>query len=143
MSGSGILVDTDALIAVANTSLWDYVRRIKMTTTNVCKSELGRHAEGRDDYLREGAKAVLEEIDNDDGNIEVVPSVPRPHGKNAGETSIAQQMAQSPDEYDTVVMMDADGRDRIRRNSDVSVLPPTYLFYILYDNDVVSRTEFC
>jgi len=143
---SAVLVDTDALIAVANTSLWNDVRRIEMTTTNVCKKELERHAEGGDDYLRRGAEAVLNEIGSDDGNIEVVTSVPRPHGKDAGETSIAQEVAQNPDDYDTVAMMDGDGRDMIRRKSesdDVSVLPPTYLLYVLLDNDIVLRTEFC
>lgn len=110
-----VLVDTDALIAVANTSLWNDVRRVEIVTTNVCKKELERHAEGRDEYLREGAEAVLDEIE--DGNIEVVTSVPRPHGKDAGETSIAQEVAQN-DEYGTVAMMDAEGREMVRRRSD-------------------------
>ena len=138
-----VLVDTDALIAVANTSLWDDVRRVEMVTTNVCKKELERHAEARDDYLRKGAKAVLDEMEDEVGNIEVVTSVPRPHGKDAGETSIAQKVAQN-DEYDTVAMMDAEGREMVRRKSDdVSVYSPVYLLYILHDNDIVSREEFC
>jgi hypothetical protein len=32
-----VLVDTDALIAVANTSLWEDVKRVEMVTTNVSK----------------------------------------------------------------------------------------------------------
>jgi rRNA-processing protein FCF1 len=138
-----VLVDTDALIAVANTSLWDEVTRVEMVTTNVCKKELERHAEGRDDYLREGAEAVLDEIETDDSNIDVVTSVPRPHGKDAGEASIAREVAGS-DEFGTVAMMDADGREKVRRRADgVSVYSPAYLFYILLDNGIVSRTEFC
>ena len=138
-----VLVDTDALIAVAKTPLWDDLRKVEMATTNVCKKELERHAEGRDDYLREGAEAVLDEIETDDSNIDVVTSVPRPHGKDAGETSIAQEVAQN-DKFGTVAMMDAEGREKVRRKSDdVSVYSPAYLFYILLDNGIVSRTEFC
>jgi rRNA-processing protein FCF1 len=136
-----VLVDTDALIAVANTPLWEDVKRVEMVTTNVCKKELERHTEGRDEYLREGAEAVLDEME--DSNIEVVTSVPRPHGKDAGETSIAQEVAQN-DEYGTVAMMDAEGREMVRRRSDdVSVYSPVYLLYILLDNGIVSREEFC
>jgi rRNA-processing protein FCF1 len=138
-----VLVDTDALIAVANTSLWEDVKRVEMVTTNVCKKEIERHAEGRDEYLREGAEAVLDEMEDEDGNIEIVTSVPRPHGKDAGETSIAQEVAQN-DDYGTVAMMDAEGREMVRRKSDdVSVYSPVYLLYILLDNDLVSREEFC
>jgi len=38
-----ILVDTDALIAVANSSVWAQLTdHIGLTTTNVCKKELKR-----------------------------------------------------------------------------------------------------
>jgi len=41
-----ILVDTDALIAVGNSSLWDCItENIGLTTTNVCQQELKRHYE--------------------------------------------------------------------------------------------------
>jgi rRNA-processing protein FCF1 len=138
-----VLVDTDALIAVANTSLWNEVRKVEMVTTNVCKKELERHAEGREEYLREGSETILGEIENEDGNIEVITSVPRPHGKDAGETSIAQEVSQN-DDYDTVAMMDAEGREMVRRRSDdVSVYSPVYLLYILLDNNIISREGFC
>lgn len=44
--------------------------------------------------------------------------------------------------------MDAAGRRSIRRvvqdrDLDIRVLAPTFLFYILYDNDLISREEFC
>jgi len=41
-----ILVDTDTLIAVANSSLWTRITsHVGLTTTNVCKQELNRHVE--------------------------------------------------------------------------------------------------
>ena len=44
--------------------------------------------------------------------------------------------------------MYAHGRHSIRReiqsrDLDARVVPPVFLFYILYDNDLISRTEFC
>jgi hypothetical protein len=44
--------------------------------------------------------------------------------------------------------MDAHGRRRIRRviednDLNASVVPPTFLFYILYNNDIITRTDFC
>ncbi|WP_244605248.1 hypothetical protein [Halorussus halobius] len=39
-----IIADTDALIAVANTSLWPRITgHLRLTTTNVCYHELERH----------------------------------------------------------------------------------------------------
>ena len=39
-----VLVDTDALIAVTNTSLWTrIIQELQLTTTNVCHHELTRH----------------------------------------------------------------------------------------------------
>ncbi len=136
-----VFVDTDALIAVAGTSLWDEAKRVNMATTNVCRQEVRRHADSRDDYLRDAAELVLEELDSEDSNIEVITSVPRPHGKDAGEKSIAQEAG--GDGLDTVAMMDAEGRAMIRRKTeDVSVYSPAYLFYVLLDNDVIDRTRF-
>lgn len=75
-------------------------------------------------------------------------SVPRPHGADAGEQSLEQQLVQQPEGVDYVVLMDAHGRRSIRREihgRDLSarVVPPTFLFYLLYDNDLIDRTEFC
>ena len=41
-----VVVDTDALIAVANTRLWSRLpTTLNLTTTNVCYQELTRHNE--------------------------------------------------------------------------------------------------
>lgn len=41
-----LLIDTDALIAVTNSSLWPQVtEHVRLMTTNVCKQELERHVE--------------------------------------------------------------------------------------------------
>lgn len=153
-----LLVDTDALIAVANSPLWDEIsERVGLTTTNVCEQELKRHmetnsahaAEGSRPYrLHHGSRMVLESLDDEEQPLTRVVSVPRPHGADAGEESLRQEVVQNPDDVDRVVMMDAHGRRAIRQaiqdnGLDVSVVPPTYLFYIIYDNDLITKEMFC
>lgn len=153
-----ILVDTDALIAVANSSLWDRLtEHVGLTTTNVCQQELKRHKrdtyetapEGSRSYrLNQGSRAVLDALGDEKTPLTQVVSVPRPHGADAGEESLRQEVVQSPETIDYVVLMDSAGRRSIRRvvedrNLDIAVLAPTFLFYILYDNDLITRLEFC
>ncbi|MEF8802295.1 MAG: hypothetical protein V5A56_14905 [Halolamina sp.] len=153
-----ILVDTDALIAVANSALWDQLtEHVGLTTTNVCKQELERHVENtratapegsRPYRLNQGSRAALDALAHTETPLTWVTSVPRPHGANAGEESLRQEVLQNPDAVDYVVLMDAAGRRSIRRavedqDADIRVVPPTFLFYILYDNDLISRREFC
>ena len=153
-----ILVDTDALIAVANSALWDQLtEHVGLTTTNVCKQELERHVENtratapegsRPYRLNQGSRAALDALAHTETSLTWVTSVPRPHGANAGEESLRQEVLQNPDAVDYVVLMDAAGRRSIRRaveeqDADIRVVPPTFLFYILYDNDLISRREFC
>lgn len=153
-----ILVDTDALIAVANSPLWDdIIAHVGLSTTNVCQHELDRHREehrsrapegSRPYRLHHGSVRVLDALKDDDTPLTRIVSVPRPHGTDAGEQSLRQVVRQHPESVDLVILMDAHGRRSIRRdvrerNLDIRVVPPTYLFYILYDNDLISRTEFC
>lgn len=153
-----ILVDTDALIAVANSSVWDTLTdNVGLTTTNVCKQELEHHVENtratapegsRPYRLHQGSRAALDALADQETPLTQVTSVPRPHGADAGEKSLRQEVMQNPDAVDYVVSMDAAGRRSIRRavddqDADISVIPPTFLFYILYDNDLISRREFC
>lgn len=153
-----ILLDTDALIAVANSPLWDeIIAHIGLSTTNVCQHELKRHREehsprapegSRPYRLHHGSATVLDALEDDDIPLTRVVSVPRPHGTDAGEQSLRQEVRQTPESVDLVVLMDAHGRRSIRRDVrdrglDIRVVAPTYLFYILYDNDLISRTEFC
>ena len=75
-------------------------------------------------------------------------SVPRPHGADAGEESLRQEVLQNPAAVDYVISMDAAGRRSIRRavddqDEEIRVVAPPFLFYILYDNDLISRREFC
>ncbi|MFC6942861.1 hypothetical protein ACFQE8_23360 [Salinirubellus sp. GCM10025818] len=52
-----ILVDTDALIAVANSSLWNRLtEHVGLTTTNVCTQELERHVENTRETAPEGSR---------------------------------------------------------------------------------------
>jgi hypothetical protein len=153
-----ILVDTDALIAVANSSLWpEITEHIGLTTTNVCKQELEHHVENtretapegsRPYRLHHGSRAALDAIEDTETPLTLVTSVPRPHGADAGEESLRQEVGQNPAAVDYVIMMDAAGRRSIRRlvddqNEEIRVVAPPFLFYILYDNDLISRREFC
>jgi hypothetical protein len=153
-----ILVDTDALIAVANSSLWDLItKRIGLSTTNVCRQELRRHREQNRSHAPEGSRPyrlhhgsarVLDALEDPATPLTCIVSVPRPHGPDAGEQSLEQQLVQNPDAVDYVVLMDAHGRRSIRqqiqsRDLDARAVPPTFLFYILYDNELISRATFC
>ena len=153
-----ILVDTDALIAVANSSVWARLTdHIGLTTTNVCKKELKRHVENtwetapegsRPYRLRRGSRAALDALEDDETPLTQVTSVPRPHGADAGEESLRQEVLQNPEVVDYVILMDAAGRRSIRRavddqDEEIRVVGPPFLFYILSDNDLISRREFC
>jgi len=153
-----ILVDTDALIAVANSKLWDtLIDHVGLTTTNVCEHELKRHCretretapEGsREHRLHYGSKHALEALEDDQVPLTRITTVPRPHGSDAGEQSLRQEVVQKPESVESVIMMDADGRRSLRRTIqeneyDIRVLAPPFLFYILYDNDIISKAEFC
>jgi hypothetical protein len=153
-----LLVDTDALIAVANSSLWpQIIEHVGLTTTNVCKQELERHVENtretapegsRPYRLHYGSRAALDALEDDGTPLTQVTSVPRPHGADAGEESLRQEVIQNPETVDYIILMDAAGRRSIRRavddhDEDIRVVAPPFLFYILYDNDLISRREFC
>jgi hypothetical protein len=153
-----ILVDTDALIAVANSPLWTEITdQIGLTTTNVCKQELKRHVENtretapegsRPYRLHYGSRTALDALEDNETPLTQVTSVPRPHGADAGEESLRQEVLQNPGAVDYVILMDAAGRRSIRRavddqNEDIRVVTPPFLFYILYDNELISRREFC
>jgi hypothetical protein len=153
-----IPVDTDVLIAVANSSLWNRLtEHVGLTTTNVCKQELERHVENtretapegsRPYRLHYGSRAALDALEDGGTPLTQVTSVPRPHGADAGEESLRQEVLQHPEAVDYVVLMDAVGRRSIRRavddrDEDIRVVAPPFLFYILYDNDLISRREFC
>lgn len=153
-----ILVDTDALLSVANSSLWDRItEHIGLTTTNVCQQELKRHREqsrahapegSRPYRLHHGSTRVLTALEDPETPLTRVVSVPRPHGADAGEQALKQHLVQHPEAVDLVVLMDAHGRQSIRReiqdrDIEARVVPPTFLFYLLYDNDLLSRRAFC
>lgn len=153
-----ILVDTDALIAVANSSLWNQLtEHVGLTTTNVCKQELKRHIENtretepkgsRPYRLHFGSRTSLDALEDTETPLTQITSVPRPHGADAGEESLRQEVVQNPESVDYVILMDAAGRRSIRRvvddrDEEIRVVAPPFLFYILYDNDLISRREFC
>lgn len=150
-----VIVDTDALVAVANTELWDDVLdTLRLTTTNVCRQELRRHTrensrhapEGtRRHRLYHGSERALQAFDSDDDAFSVVTCVPRPHGKDAGEESIRRQVEQYPSRYTYAILMDAEGRAAIDRafGDDGVAVAPTFLLYLLYDEGVCTEAAFC
>ena len=155
-----VIVDTDALIAVANTDLWErIVETLQLTTTNVCYQELSRHVretaehapEGtRERRLHHGSKAALKPFDDDEtDSCTVVTCVPRPHGEDAGETSLQTEIAQQIDQYRFAILMDKHGRRSINRVFDEAetatgrAVAPTFLFYLLLEEDECTVEEFC
>jgi hypothetical protein len=152
-----ILADTSSLIAVANTTQWERLKdAIHLTTTNVCKHELQNHVssnkyppEGsREHYLKQGSQRVLEHLDVDSSPWSCVTVVPRPHGLDAGEKSLKQELSEHASSYQIVTILDSAARRSIRRlidaNAyDIDVVGPPYLLYILLDNDLISKPEFC
>lgn len=151
-----LLVDTSALVAVANTELWDLVAdSLTITTTNVCAHELRNHVEehayppegSRAWYLKRGSERTLACIDESTA-FSCVTVVPRPHGPDAGEESLKRELVDHPDAYQVVVLLDTAARRSIRRlvedrGYDVDVVGPPYLLYVLLDNGLVSKAEFC
>lgn len=143
-----VIVDTDALIAVANTTLWPRLtENLKLTTTNVCYHELKRHVretseyapEGtREQWIHTGSKTALESFDNPENeSFTVVTCVPRPHGEDAGEMSVTTEIEQDTDLYRFAIVMDKHGRRSINRVFDGAeettgkAVAPTFLLYLL------------
>lgn len=152
-----LLADTSSLIAVANTEKWELLKRsLHLTTTNVCKHELRNHVDSneypqegtREQYLKRGSQRVLEHLDDDSSPWSCVTVVPRPHGPDAGEESLEQELSEHPESYHVVTLLDSAARRSIRRlvedhGYDIAVVGPPYLLYVLLDNDLISKTSFC
>ena len=155
-----VIVDTDALIAVADTDLWErIVETLQITTTNVCYQELSRHVRENSEYAPEGtrerrlhhaSKTALKPF-NDDGNdsFTVVTCVPRPHGNDAGEKSLETDIEQHIDHYRFAILMDKHGRRSINRvfddvdTSTGRAVAPPFLLYLLLKKDACTVEEFC
>ena len=154
-----IIVDTDALIAVANTGLWSRITdNIQLTTTNVCQHELKRHVRGLSEYARDGtrerwvhdgSKRALEAFGDENKSFTTVSCVPRPHGEDAGEKSVKTEIEQNTERYRFAILMDAHGRRSINRVfSDAETttgraVAPTFLLYLLLDEGECTVAEFC
>jgi hypothetical protein len=153
-----VIVDSDALIAVANTDLWSgIVETLNLTTTNVCQQELQRHTREnsahapdgtRERWIHDGSKAALEPFTGESEAFTVVPCVPRPHGEDAGETSIQREVEQHPETYTYAILMDKHGRKAINRvfdaqNEDGKAVAPPFLLYLLLEHGACTEEEFC
>jgi len=152
-----LLVDTSSLIAIANTDQWDLLKdALHLTTTNVCKHELQHHVDSntypskgsRGAYLKQGSQRVLDHLDGESSPWSCVTVVPRPHGPDAGEQSLKQELSEHGDSYQVVSLLDSAARRSLRRlinnhEYDIDVVGPPYLLYVLLDNDLISKAEFC
>lgn len=154
-----IITDTDALIAVANTALWqDIVANLQLTTTNTCIQELHHHVRTtsayaepgtREHWVHAGSNAAIHPFE-DEGHdaFSIAPVVPRPHGEDAGEQSKQNEIGQHPDVYRLAILMDGDGRRAINaifreQEHEGKAVAPTYLLYLLLDADICTEREFC
>ncbi len=155
-----VIVDTDALIAVANTDLWTrIVETLQMTTTNVCQQELSRHVRENAEYasegtrerrLHDGSKTALKPFNDDENDsFTVVTCVPRPHGEDAGEKSLQIEIEQNIDQYHFAILMDKHGRRSINRVFDDTnttagrAVAPPFLLYLLLQEGECTVAEFC
>ncbi|WP_202935036.1 hypothetical protein [Halorussus amylolyticus] len=157
---SPVIVDTDALIAVANTSLWNRITdTLQLTTTNVCLHELKRHLREKSEHAREGtrerrihdgSKRAVGLFDTEENeSFSVVTCVPRPHGEDAGERSVKAEVEQHTAFYTFAILMDKHGRKSINRVFDEAegaagkAVAPTFLLYLLLDSEACTEREFC
>lgn len=153
-----VIVDSDALIAVANTDLWSrIVETLNLTTTNVCQQELQRHIREKSAYapdgtrerwIHDGSTAALEPFTGESEAFTVVPCVPRPHGEDAGEISIQREVEQHPETYTYAILMDKHGRKVINRvfdaqKEDGKAVAPPFLLYLLLEHGACTEEEFC
>lgn len=155
-----VIVDTDALIAVANTSLWSRItKHLRVTTTNVCYHELERHNREtseyapkgtREQWLHRGSKIAQKPFDDEENSsFTTVPCVPRPHGEDAGEQSLKIEIEGNADRYDFAILMDRRGRrslNRVFEETDAvtgKAVAPTFLLYLLLDVQECTVAEFC
>lgn len=151
-----VLVDTSALVALGMSDYWETAKAtLRVTTTNICRTELKRHVRTNHEYapdgsrehrLHHGSKRVLEAFD--DGAFSTVTVVPAPSGADAGDESLVSELSQHSSAYRYVALNDATYRDILRKTCDrnglsTRVVPPTYLLYVLYDNGELSKAEFC
>ena len=152
-----LLADTSSLIAIANTDQWELLKdALHLTTTNVCKHELQHHVDSnkypskgsRGEYLKQGSQRALDHLDGESSPWSCVTVVPRPHGPDAGEQSLKQELSKHGDSYQVVSLLDSVARQSLRRlidehEYDIDVVGPPYLLYVLLDTDLISKAEFC
>ena len=98
--------------------------------------------------LKQGSQRVLEHLDADSSPWSCVTVVPRPHGPDAGEQSLKQELSEHGSSYQIVSILDSAARRSLRRliddnRYDIDVVGPPYLLYILLDNNLIAKPEFC
>ena len=153
-----ILTDTSALVALGMSDYWETAKTaLKLTTTNICQTELKHHVRNNHEYapngsrehrLHHGSKRVLEAFDDGEYNFSVMTVVPAPSGADAGDESLLSEISQHPNTYRYVVLNDATCRDILRTTRDrerlsYRIVSPTYLLYVLFDNGELTKAEFC
>jgi hypothetical protein len=103
----------------------------------------------RERWVHDGSKKALESFDDEETSFTTVPCVPRPHGEDAGETSVKMEIEQHTELYRFAILMDTHGRRAINRVFDDAeeitgkAVAPTFLLYLLLDKEKCTIAEFC
>lgn len=161
-----LLIDTDAIIALANSNCWPVVaRNVGMTTTRTCRNELRSHQEEGSKFAREGSRSyrryhgatnALDSLADSDIAFNDVPCHVSNRHSNSGEGSVAYLVEQYPDEIEAVIMMDSGendefdhgGRELVRfvvdmDGCDMKFTSPAFPLAVLYENGLIEKQEFC
>ncbi len=156
------VADTDALIALATTSVWPSIsQNVGISTTNVCLDELKDLAKEWNGFGMPGsrrarhAKAADRVIDA----VKKTDTTIKHHvmqGCRNGEHSIMKLVRSNTDYVEGILMMDSGehdeydigGRKLIRSHIDLEkhniVFPsPAFPIAVLFENDIISRDRFC
>jgi hypothetical protein len=161
-----LLIDTDAIIALANSNCWSaVVQNVGLTTTQACRHELQDHRRGGSEFAREGswsyrrhrgATNALDSLNDRNSVFNDVPCHVSDIHSDSGEGSIAYLLEQHSDEIEAVIMMDSGrndefergGRELVRFIADteqhgIRFTSPAFPLAVLYQNDLITKEEFC
>lgn len=159
-----LVADTDALLALGNSVLWEVVaNNVAISTTQTCRTELINHKRQGDEQrqfnvsarrrrLSSSAKNVLNAIESSETAIQ---SHYLSQCRN-GEHSIAKLINTNPAVVKGILMMDfgedddleLGGRELIKAHvkidqHDIVFLSPAYPLVPLYEADLIAQKQFC
>ena len=161
-----LLIDTDAIIALANSNCWSVVvQNVGLTTTQACRHELQSHRRQGSEFARKGSRSyrrhrgatnALDSLNDRDTVFNDVPCHVSDSHSDSGEGSIAYLVEQHPSDVEAVIMMDSGknnefergGRELVRFIADIEqynirFTSPAFPLAVLYQNSLITKKEFC